>query len=105
MALVEGRIRGGGMGGTPWQYRDRYIENSPVFFLDRVQTPLLITHGTKDVGVPIFLADQVFVDLRRLGKEVTYVRYKGEGHGFGKLANQIDYLNRLIAWFDEHLKK
>src|SRR6266536_4930004 len=43
----EGR---GSMGGSPWQYRDRYIENSPVFFLDRVQTPLLIIQGTADIS-------------------------------------------------------
>src|SRR5712692_9678839 len=35
------------MGGTPWQFRDRYIENSPSFYLDRVETPLMIVHGAE----------------------------------------------------------
>ena len=93
------------IGGTPWQYRDRFIENSPVFYLDRVQTPLLISHGTKDVNVPSFLADEIFVGLRRLGKEVVYAKYEGEGHGLAIYANQVDYLTRVFAWFDDHLKK
>ena len=93
------------IGGTPWQYRDRFIENSPVFYLDRVQTPLLITHGSKDTNVPSFLADEIFVGLRRLGKEVVYAKYEGEDHGLVNYANQVDYLNRVTAWFDEHLKK
>jgi len=96
----------GRMGGTPWEFRDRYIENSPYLYLDRVKTPLLIIHGGKDDAVPPYLADEVFSGLRRLGKEVTYARYEGEGHWEGTwgFANQLDSLNRSIAWFDRHLK-
>ena len=96
----------GRMGGTPWQFRDRYIENSPVFYLDRVSTPLLITHGTADTTVVPSLADEVFVGLRRLGKEVVYAKYEGENHSeltWG-YANQVDISKRMIAWFDRHLK-
>jgi dipeptidyl aminopeptidase/acylaminoacyl peptidase len=92
------------MGGTLWEFRDRYIENSPLFFLDRVRTPLLILHGGKDAGVGAFLADQVFVSLRRLGKEAEYGKYRDEGHAFFGLANQEDAANRIINWFDHHLK-
>lgn len=92
------------MGGTPWQFRERYIENSPVFYLDRVQTPLLMIHGDEDSGVSVFLADEIFVGLRRMGKEVEYARYKGEGHAIAGLANQIDAASRMISWFDTHLK-
>ena len=96
----KGQLR---MGGTPWEYRDRYFENSPFFYLDRVETPLLITHGTSDTAVPVFLGDQIFVALRRLGKEVTYVKYKGELHLFKSYANQVDALNRTLDWFESHL--
>jgi len=68
------------MGGTPWEFRDRYIENSPVFYFDRIATPLLIIHGTDDFTVAPFLGDEVFVNLRRLGKRVDYAKYLGEGH-------------------------
>jgi dipeptidyl aminopeptidase/acylaminoacyl peptidase len=96
----------GSMGGSPWQVRDRYIENSPLFYADRLTTPLLIIHGSEDVTVPPFLGDELFVGLRRLSKEVEYAKYEGEGHSplqWSK-ANQRDLCNRLIAWFDDHLK-
>lgn len=90
--------------GTPWLSRERYIENSPVFYLDRVATPLLILHGSKDFEVEPFLAEEIFVDLRRLGKPVVYARYEGEGHEIVGFYNQLDFVERLIAWFDRHLK-
>ncbi len=94
------------MGGTPWQFRDRYIENSPVFYLDRVQTPLLIVHGSRDRAVGAFLGDQVFVGLRRLGKEVEYAQYRDEDHSprYWRYGNQLDFVTRMIEWFDKHLK-
>ena len=95
------------MGGTPWDYRDRYIENSPLFFLDRVQTPVLIVHGASDTTVAAFLGDEIFVGLRRLGKEVEYAKYEGESHSpsYWSYANQLDLCHRVITWFDDHLKK
>src|ERR1700693_1326635 len=97
----------GSMRGTPWTVRDRYIANSPVFDFDRVETPLLIVHGSDDDVVAPFLADEVFVDLRRLGKEVEYARYEGEDHSpaYWRHANQGDLCNRMIAWFDSDRKQ
>jgi dipeptidyl aminopeptidase/acylaminoacyl peptidase len=94
------------MGGTPWQFRDRYIENSPAFYLDRVETPLLIVQGEDDTVVRPFLADEVFVGLRRLGKEVEYRKYHNSGHDpeVWSYANQLDLCNRMISWFDSHLR-
>ena len=92
------------MGGSPWEFRDRYIENSPLFYLDAVHTPLLIIHGAKDTAVAPFLADELFVGLRRLGKVVTYAKYEGEGHQANGYRNQLDIANRMIAWFEKYLK-
>lgn len=93
------------IGGTPWEYRDRYIENSPIFYLDKIETPLLIVHGGEDPTVPPYLGDEVYVGLRRLGKEATYAKYEGEGHepNFWSYANQLDFCKRVITWFDKHL--
>ncbi len=93
----EGRI-----GGTLWDYRERYVENSPIFFLDRVETPLLLVHGTLDHPEQ---SDQVFVGLRRLGKTVAYARYEGEHHGahHWTWSNQIDLTRRTLDWFGQHL--
>jgi dipeptidyl aminopeptidase/acylaminoacyl peptidase len=94
----------GGMQGTPWEYRERYIENSPQFYLNRIQTPLFLAAGTADTAVAPHLSEDVFVGLRRLGKEVAYARYEGEPHEIFKIPNQIDFWNKLISWFDKHLK-
>jgi len=93
-------------GGSLWEKRDKFIENSPIFFFDKVQTPILIIQGTADQQAHTARSDEVFVSLRFLGKEVEYARYEGEGHGVAdwKFANQVDYLNRVIAWFDRWLK-
>ncbi len=95
----------GKMGATVWQRRDRYIENSAYFYLDRVTTPILMINGTADRGVPPFLADATYEALRQLGKRVEYVRYVGEGHGpmLYSRANVADYLNRLVRWFGTYL--
>lgn len=96
----------GRMGGTPWQVRNTYIGNSPVFFLDNVQTPLLLIQGGADTAVPPASAEEIFVGLRRLGKDVVYAKYPGEGHyeGGWSYANRIDYFERITRWFDLHLK-
>jgi len=91
----------GRMGGPPWQFPDRYVQNSPLFYLDKVQTPLLINQGGMDISP--FLSDEIFVGLRRLGKKVVYVRYENEGHGVELYNNRVDYLNRVIEWFASHL--
>lgn len=95
------------LGGSPWSHRNLYIENSPIFYLDRVNTPILIIHGSEDSASSVFHGDEEFVDLRRLGKEVSYAKYMGEDHAPGNwsYANQIDFLNRIVEWFDGHLKR
>jgi len=66
------------MGGRPWMVPDRYIRNSPIFYVDRVQTPVFIAQGTLDF-VPIEQGEEFFNDLRRLSKRAELVRYVGEG--------------------------
>ena len=94
------------LGSTLWQSRDRYIENSPMFYLDRIQTPLLLLHGELDNAVPSFLADEIFVGLRGLEKWVMYVKYEGENHApaHWEYANQVDYWERILTVLGEFLK-
>lgn len=93
------------LGASLWQDRSRWLDNSPLFFFDRVQTPTLIVHGGDDYGVHPFAADQAFVALRRLGKAVEYARYANEGHSeeTWSYPNRIDYVTRVIGWFDRFL--
>lgn len=94
------------LGAPLWEQPELYRKNSPIYLLDRVRTPLLIIHGEGETTVPIFLADQVFAGLQRLGREVEFARYTNENHteAFWASANQRDYLSRVIGWFESHLK-
>jgi dipeptidyl aminopeptidase/acylaminoacyl peptidase len=96
----------GRMGGSPWEHRERYIANSPYFFLDRIRTPVLLLHGGADHTVHPREAEETFVALRRLGKEATLVRYEGEGHhpGSWRAANAEDYWTRVFEWLARHLR-
>jgi len=92
----------GAIGAPPWEVPERYVENSPIFHLDRVQTPLIIQVGGADDGfVP--WNNEVFVGLRRLGREVTYLRYEGEGHSLREVPNQVDYWTRVLAFLDRYV--
>jgi len=93
------------LSGPPWPHLKDYIENSPFFYLDKLETPLLIIHGSMDSAVAPFLSDQVFVSLSTLGKPVEYVRYEGEDHvpkdwGY---ENQGDLSKRVLAWLEKYL--
>lgn len=90
------------MGGRFWEFRDRYIQNSPFFYLDSVAMPRLIFHGGAD---DTQAASETFVALRRLGKEVVLVRYDGEAHWPGEwsFANIVHYWQRIFAWCQKHL--
>jgi dipeptidyl aminopeptidase/acylaminoacyl peptidase len=94
----------GRMGGSLWEHRDRFIENSPLFYLDRVTTPILLMHGTTDDAAFIHEADEVFLSLNRLGKDVRFIKYVGEGHNISGTEDVRDWSNKMISWFDTYLK-
>jgi dipeptidyl aminopeptidase/acylaminoacyl peptidase len=94
---------GGGMGAPPWEVPLRYVENSPVFFLDQITTPMIVQAGADDEGI-VHFSDQVWVGLQRLGKEATYLRYGGEDHVLNQAANLVDYWRRVLAFFEEKVK-
>ena len=92
------------IGGNLWEYPMRFIENSPVFMADRVQTPLLMIHNDADDAVPWYQGIEYYLALRRLGKEVYMFSYNGEPHGLRRRPNQKDYTVRLQQYFDHFLK-
>ena len=92
------------IGGTPWEYPLRFIENSSIFMADRVTTPLLILQNDQDDAVPWYQGIEMFLALRRLGKEVYLFDYNGEPHGLRKRAAQKDYTVRMQQYFDHYLK-
>lgn len=92
------------IGGTLWESTMKYIENSPVFMADRVNTPLLMLHNDQDDAVPWYQGIEYYLALRRLGKEVYMLNYNGEFHGLRKKATQQDYTLRMFHFFNHHLK-
>jgi dipeptidyl aminopeptidase/acylaminoacyl peptidase len=92
------------IGGTLWEYPMRYIENSPIFMVDRVKTPLLMIHNDADDAVPWYQGIEFYLALRRLEKEVYLFTYNGEPHGLRRRPNQKDYAIRLQQFFDYYLK-
>jgi dipeptidyl aminopeptidase/acylaminoacyl peptidase len=92
------------IGGTLWEYPMRFLDNSPLFYADRVQTPLLMNSNDQDGAVPWYQGIEFYLALRRLGKEVYLFNYNGEGHGLLKRQNQKDYTRRLQEFFDHFLK-
>jgi len=92
------------IGGSLWEYPLRYLDNSPIFRADRVETPLLMIHNDEDDAVPWYQGIEYFLALRRLGKEAYMFTYNGEKHGLRKRINQKDYTRRLQEFFDHFLK-
>ncbi|MGO9260079.1 MAG: alpha/beta hydrolase family protein [Bryobacteraceae bacterium] len=92
------------IGGSIWQYPTRFIENSPIFWADRVQTPVMILQNDADDAVPWYQGIEFYLALRRLGKEVYFFVYNGEPHGLRRRPDQKDYTIRLQQYFDHFLK-
>ena len=92
------------IGGSIWQYPTRFIENSPIFWADRVQTPVMILQNDGDDAVPWYQGLEFFLALRRLGKEVYLFNYNGQPHGLRSRPDQKDYTIRLQQYFDHYLK-
>ncbi|MEK6406453.1 MAG: prolyl oligopeptidase family serine peptidase [Acidobacteriota bacterium] len=92
------------IGGNLWEAPMLYLENSPVFKANRVQTPLLMIHNDADDAVPWYQGIEYYLALRRLGKEAYLFTYNGEPHGLRKRQNQKDYTMRLQQFFDHFLK-
>ncbi len=94
------------IGCTPWDKGglELYIENSPLFFADKVNTPLLIMHNDKDEAVPWTQGIEYFTALRRLGKQVWMLQYNDETHNLSGYVNAYDYTIRLSQFMDHFLK-
>ncbi len=92
------------IGGNLWEKPMLYLENSPVFRADRIQTPILMLHNDEDDAVPWYQGIEYYLALRRLNKEVYMFNYNGEKHGLRKRINQKDYTRRLQEFFDHFLK-
>ena len=92
------------IGGTLWEKPIYYIENSPLFFMDRVQTPVLIMHNDEDGAVPWYQGIEMFMALKRLNQPAWLLQYNGEDHNLRQRKNRKDLSIRLSQFFDHYLK-
>ena len=92
------------LGATPWADPRRYFENSPLFLMDKVETPILIMHNDQDGHVPWYQGIEYFVALKRLGKPAWMLNYTGEPHWPTKNPNKLDFQIRMKQFFDHFLK-
>ncbi len=91
------------LGATLWENPELYLENSPIFNVDKVNTPVLILHNDKDGAVPWYQGIEYFVALRRLGKPAWLLNYNGEPHWPQKWQNRVDFNKRMEQFFSHYL--
>jgi len=87
------------IGGSLWQYPERFIANSPLFTLDKVTTPVLFMANDNDGAVPWYQGIEFYVAMRRLQKEAYMVVYNGDEHNPTKRANQKDIDRKMLEFF------
>jgi dipeptidyl aminopeptidase/acylaminoacyl peptidase len=89
--------------GDPDENRQIYDADSPITYIRKEKAPLLVLQGDNDPQVPKEEAQQVVDILKKEGRVVDVHYYQNEGHGFMKRENQLDSIQRTIAWFDRYL--
>jgi len=92
------------IGGTLWEKPLQYIENSPIFSVPKIETPLLIMHNDHDGAVPWYQGIEFFVAMRRLQKPCWMLSYNDEAHNLKRRANRMDLSIRMMQFFDYYLK-
>jgi dipeptidyl aminopeptidase/acylaminoacyl peptidase len=93
-------------GGTPWANTEQFIKMSPITYVDKIKTPLLIIHSEEDYRCPIEQAEQLFVSLKMLNQTVELLRFPNESHGLsrmGKPTHRVERLQAILGWFEEYL--
>lgn len=92
------------LGANLWEKPMLYLENSPLFYLPKVQTPLLILHNDADGAVPWQQGIELFLGLKRLNKPAWLLNYNDEKHGLTIRKNKVDWTIRMSQFFAHYLK-
>jgi dipeptidyl aminopeptidase/acylaminoacyl peptidase len=95
-------------GPMPWEDMARYIERSPLTYAKDVVTPLLIIHSEDDLRCPIEQGEQLFVALKKLRREVRFIRFPGENHEMsrsGKPRHRLERFRHILDWFGGYLER
>ena len=93
------------IGGTLWEYPERYLDHSAILKADRITTPLLCITGDLDPNVEALQSQEIYYALRRLGKTCVWLHYRDGAHGGPNTPEErADMYRRMIAWYDKYLK-
>jgi len=97
-------------GGAPWDdvngkfYNENYIIKSPLFEIEKIKTPTIIFHGSKDRAVPRDQGWEYYRGLQQVGKApVRFLWFPGQPHGLGKITHQLRKMKEELAWIDTYL--
>lgn len=91
-------------GGEPYTHRASYEDRSPIMHVGSVTTPTMIVHGENDGKISVNQAWEFYTALHALGVDTRLVLYPGAGHRISDRAQRIDYLGRVLCWYDSHLR-
>ena len=94
--------------GDPWQAPTWYWEHSPLAYVERITTPLLILHSEQDLRCPIEEAEQLFAALKKLRRETMFVRFPNESHDLsrvGQPSHRVERLRWIVTWLADHLRR
>jgi dipeptidyl aminopeptidase/acylaminoacyl peptidase len=92
-----------GFGGLPWVTKEVFERWSPIEYAENVVTPLLITHGEEDRRVPIPQGEQYYRTLKKMGKEVEFLRFPREGHGIREPRHRLFLDEEQAKWFEKYV--
>ncbi len=88
----------------PWNNQELYVGQSPLFHADKINTPLLLLHGSLDDNVPVGESIQMYNALRILGRPVEFIMVEGEKHGISDYKKRTVWAKTMQAWFAKWLK-
>lgn len=91
-------------GTFPWDNQKMYVGQSALFNADKINTPLLLLHGSADTNVPVGESIQLYTALKLLGKECELVQIEGQDHHIVDYKKRIKWHKTIMAWWDKHLK-
>jgi dipeptidyl aminopeptidase/acylaminoacyl peptidase len=89
----------------PWNNKEMYVEQSPLFHADKVTTPILLLHGNSDTNVPPGESRQFYTALKLLQKDVELIEIDKQDHHIKDYNKRILWQKTILAWFDKQLKK
>jgi acylaminoacyl-peptidase len=94
-------------GALPWEDLDWYIQHSPLTYAKHITTPLLIIHSEDDLRCPMEQAEQLFIHLKKMRKEVLFIRFPDENHELsrsGRPRHRLERFRYILDWFAKHLQ-